>query len=177
MIDKIMEYDNNFNEAMFLTRVNNIFMLLHTAIMTDNLNLVKHYLNENLINKYQSIIDTNKQNNVIQMFDEFNVKISSIQNVDIIDDKIIINVSLIARYMDYKLDRNTRKYVSGNNQSRDEYQYYLTFEKKIDAKDLNILRKCPSCGASLDIMKTGECPYCHQIFNAKDYDYILVNIQ
>ena len=177
MVEEIIKYDCNFNESMFLTRINNIFVLLHTAIMTDNLNLVKHYLNEDLINKYQSIIDSNKNNNVFQMFDEFNVKISSINNVKITDEKIIIYVSLTSRYMDYKIDRNTRKYVSGNNQSRNEYNFILTFEKPIISKDLKTIRKCPSCGASLDIMKTGECPYCHQIFNAKDYDYILTNIQ
>ena len=176
MKEELISIDSSFNEAMFLTRVNNIFMLLHTAIMSDNINLVKHYLSDDLANKYINIIEQNKQNNVIQMFDEFNVKISSIQNIDITDDKIIINVSLTARYMDYKLDRATRKYVSGNNKSRDEYYFNLRFEKIREAKDLGTIRKCPSCGASLDIMKSGECPYCHQIFNAKNYDYILVSI-
>ena len=176
MINDLIKIDSSFNEAMFLTRVNNIFMLLHTAIMSDNINLVKHYLSDELANKYSNIIEQNKQNNVIQMFDEFNVKISSIQSIDITDDKIIINVSLIARYMDYKLDRTTRKYVSGNNKSRDEYSFNLRFEKLLEAKEMGTIRKCPSCGASLDIMKSGECPYCHQIFNAKNYDYILVSI-
>ena len=103
MKETIIEYDPTFNEAMFLTRVNNVFMLLHTAIMTDNLNLVKHYLSDDLEVKYQGIIDNNKQNNVIQVFDEFNVKISSIRNVEVLEDKILIDVSLTARYMDYKL--------------------------------------------------------------------------
>ena len=50
------------------------------------------------------------------------------------------------------------------------------FEKKLNTKDFGIVRKCPGCGASINVNNTGKCEYCDTIFNLDDYDYILVSI-
>lgn len=35
------------------------------------------------------------------------------------------------------------------------------------------MMKCPSCGATLEVNKSGRCPYCHGIFDLDDYNWIL----
>ena len=52
----------------------------------------------------------------------------------------------------------------------------LTFTKKRNTKELKISRKCPSCGANMDINNYGKCDYCGMIFNLENYDYILTEI-
>lgn len=173
---ELIEIDNSFNESMFLTKVNNIFVMLKSSVMMRDLNRARHFLSEEVEKKYDSIIKDLIEREKINMFDELNVKESSISNIEIREDKIIITVTLVSRYMDYLIDANTKKYVSGVNDHRIEKVNTLTFEKKRNANNYNLIKKCPTCGASIDLNKDGRCPYCKTIFDAENYDYILTNI-
>ena len=79
--------------------------------------------------------------------------------------------------MDYLLEKSTGNYLSGNNTSRVEKTNILTFAKNIETKELKMSRKCPHCGANMDINNNGKCDYCRKTFNLEDYDYILTNIE
>ena len=92
------------------------------------------------------------------------------------EDKEIIDVEIVSRYMDYIIDINTGDLISGDDTRRIERRNILRFEKKLNTKDFGIVRKCPGCGASINVNNTGKCEYCDTIFNLDDYDYILVSI-
>lgn len=47
-MNELLNIDKTFNEAMFITKVNNIFIMLHSAIMMDDLNRVRHFISYNL---------------------------------------------------------------------------------------------------------------------------------
>ena len=166
----------DFNEAMFKTKVDNIFVKLYTCIMKGNLTDVRHFISEelyiNYINKINELISHNKR----QMYDEINVKNTMIINRKILEDKEIIDVEIVSRYMDYIIDINTGDLISGDDTRRIERRNILRFEKKLNTKDFGIVRKCPGCGASINVNNTGKCEYCDTIFNLDDYDYILVSI-
>ena len=163
----------DFNEAMFKTKVDNIFVKLYTCIMKGNLTDVRHFISEELyINKINELISHNKR----QMYDEINVKNTMIINRKILEDKEIIDVEIVSRYMDYIIDINTGDLISGDDTRRIERRNILRFEKKLNTKDFGIVRKCPGCGASINVNNTGKCEYCDTIFNLDDYDYILVSI-
>ena len=177
MIEDILKVDKLFNEAMFLSKVNNIFVMLHNAIMLGNLDSVRHFLSKSLENYYDEIInDLNKQNKQ-QIYDELNVKSSMITKASVTDKEIIINVKLTSRYMDYIISKDTHKLLKGNNQRRIEKNYDLTLIKKIGAYYQNKFVKCPFCGADIDVNSNGKCTYCRKIFTAEDYDFILTNIR
>ena len=166
----------DFNEAMFKTKVDNIFVKLYTCIMKGDLTDVRHFISEELynnhINKINELISHNKR----QMYDEINVKNTMIINRKILEDKEIIDVEIVSRYMDYIIDINTGDLISGDDTRRIERRNILRFEKKLNTKDFGIVRKCPGCGASINVNNTGKCEYCDTIFNLDDYDYILVSI-
>ena len=122
----IRSIDKDFNEAMFITKVNNIFIMLYTSIMMDDLDRVRHFISDNLEKKYELILKELKEKHLRQMYDELNVKDTNITNIEIKDNKICINVKLISRYMDYKVDENFNV-VSGDNTRRVENINYLTF--------------------------------------------------
>ena len=151
--------------------------MLHSAIMMDDLNRVRHFISYDLEKKYENILSELNNKNIRQMYDELNVKSTNIDKIEILEDKIIIKVTIISRYMDYLVDKTSGKFISGNNTSRVEKINHLIFEKNKDAKDYKIIRACPRCGASMDINKTGECSYCRTIFNTENYDYILTSIE
>lgn len=166
----------DFNEAMFKTKVDNIFVKLYTCIMKGDLTDVRHFISEELYNNYINKINELISHNKRQMYDEINVKNTMIINRKILEDKEIIDVEIVSRYIDYIIDINTGDLISGDDTRRIERRNILRFEKKLNTKDFGIVRKCPGCGASINVNNTGKCEYCDTIFNLDDYDYILVSI-
>ena len=166
----------DFNEAMFKTKVDNIFVKLYTCIMKGDLTDVRHFISEELYNNYINKINELISHNKRQMYVEINVKNTMIINRKILEDKEIIDVEIVSRYMDYIIDINTGDLISGDDTRRIERRNILRFEKKLNTKDFGIVRKCPGCGASINVNNTGKCEYCDTIFNLDDYDYILVSI-
>ena len=167
---------NNFNEAMFKTKVDNTFVKLYSAEMKQDLSDVLHFINDDVRNVFQNRIDKNKKLNRRQIYDEINVKNTNIIDRNITNDKEFVKVEIISRYMDYVIDLNTGNTIYGDDTRRIEKRNILMFEKKIDAKDTDIIRKCPGCGASMSVNTSGKCEYCGTIFNQEDYDYVLVEL-
>ena len=56
--------DLTFNESMFLTKVNNVFIKLYTAIMMDELEEVKHFINEDVL-EYANFLCTIAKHHVV----------------------------------------------------------------------------------------------------------------
>ena len=176
-MDELLKYDKEFSESKFKTKVDNVFVMLHISYMTKNLDRVKHFLSDDVYKKYKDKLNELNNMHVIQMYDELNVKSTEIVDVNVMEDKFVIKVMLISRYMDYLINDTTREFVSGNNSSRVERTNYLTFEKIRDYKDQGYARKCPGCGANIDVNNSGKCTYCGAIYNNQDYDWILVDIE
>lgn len=154
----------------------NIFIKLLVGIMSNDLKDIKHYLSEEVCNKYQGEIDNNISNNEVHCFDELNVKEISIDNVEQDDKYEIVYVSLVSRYMDYYMDADTLSYKRGINDHRIEVPHELVFKKLLEVGDRPAVIKCPGCGANLDANNTGVCNYCGTIHSAESYDYVLYEV-
>ena len=176
-MNDILKYDNTFNEGMFITKVNNIFIMLHTAVMMDDLDRAKHFLSNEVYEKYKDKLDKLNFNHERQMYDELNVKETIIDGFNIVEDKIVINVTIISRYMDYIINKDTGNYIRGINDRRVEKVNKLVFSKTINSTYTKTSQKCPTCGASIDVNSNGKCSYCGSIFNADKYDWILLSIE
>ena len=159
-----------------ISKFSNIYIMLLYAIMTNDIKRVKHFLSDDLYNKYKNIVDSHIQNNETQMYDELNVYKINIENVERTNDKEIFTVKLISRYMDYIIDNKTKKFKSGVNTHRIEKTHILIFEKNNVNNTLKTIHKCPNCGANLDINYNGVCSYCKKSVDLSEEDYILVDI-
>ena len=176
-MNELLKIDSTFNEGMFITKVNNIFVMLHSAVMMDDLSRVKHFLSDDVYKKYESILKDLNQRNVRQMYDELNVKTTTIKDIQILDNRVIINVDIESRYMDYLLNKSNGVFVSGVNNRRIEKINHLEFTKLLTSSNYSIDKKCPGCGANIDVNKNGKCSYCGAIFDTKNYDWILTSIE
>ena len=175
-IDDIQRIDNSFTESGFISKVDNIFIMLYSAVMLGNLERIKHKLTDELINRYQGIIDNLNNQNIRQMYDELNVKSTSILSIRQTDEEYLIDVLLVSRYMDYLVRKDNGKYISGNNKYREEKNNYLTFSKKKDFKTEGSTRKCPGCNANIDANSSGKCSYCGTFYDTVNYDWVLKEI-
>ncbi len=175
-MDELIKLDPTFTLSSFKTKVDNIFVMLHMSLMTDNLKRVDHFISDSVMEEFKNRLAILNQNNEREMFDELNVKSTDVLDVEILPDKYVIKVRLISRYMDYIVDKTTLKFKSGNNTSRIEKENILVFEKKRSAKVQGIVRFCPNCGHPMDVNKSGYCEFCHSTYNQEYYDWVLVSI-
>lgn len=175
-LEEFKTIDSTFNESMFITKVNNIFVKLFTAIMLDKLDEIKHFISEDVYEYSLDILNKVKQKGYRQMYDELNVKDSKIESIEVQEDVYVIKVYLQSRYMDYIINLEDGSIVSGDNTGRIQVNYLLTFKKKKDALKQGIIRKCPSCGASMNVNNIGVCEYCGSLYNQSDYDWVLAKL-
>ena len=157
MIDNILKYDSDFTESSFKTFIDNVFIQIHLSIMTKEIENIKHFVSSEIYTKIENKVNELSSKGLIQMYDETNVKETIIENVEILEDKINIKVKLISRY----------------NSSRIEKNNYLTFTKAINSKELGTVRKCPGCGVTLDINRSGKCEYCGSTFDLDKKGWVL----
>ena len=52
-MDEILKYEPEFTEAKFKTYADNIFIQLHLALVTKELENIKHFVSDEVYNKYQ----------------------------------------------------------------------------------------------------------------------------
>ncbi len=176
-IQELIAKDASFSESGFLAKVDNTYIMILTSIMTENLKRVDHKVGDEVYQQLTEKLNNLQAQNSIQMYDELNVKDSSILSIEEKETYYEIKVKLISRYMDYQLDKTTREYKSGNNRSRIEKNHILTFKKNKNATMEGMSRKCPGCGASIDANNSGVCPYCGTVYNTEDYDWVLTGIE
>ena len=169
----MMEID----ETLIKTKIDHIFVKLYTGMTLGNLRDVQHFLSDAVYQKYENILEERKAKNQKQIYDEINVKNSRITKVEEQDDKVIVHIELISRYMDYILDISSGKILFGTDQKRVEKTNYITLEKQKNGKEINGVRKCPSCGASMNINQTGVCEFCHRVYPLEEYDFIVTSIE
>lgn len=174
-MDELINLDSNFSESEFLGKVNNIYVMLCTSMMTNNLERVKHFLGSKLYELKKKELEELNNQNIIQMYDELNVN-PRIIDVEITSDKFVIKVNMISKYLDYIISSDTKEFVSGNKNYRIEKSNILIFTKIRNFKDLGVVRQCPYCGASMDLNNTGQCKFCHKTFDMTNYDWILEEI-
>ena len=173
-MNNIIEYDKNFNEAIFLGNVENIFAKYHYAQVFKDIDRIKHFISSDL--QKQLEIRINSLGDNIQFYDELNLSQTKIIKTELTDDKIIIYVSTLIKYLDYVMDVND-KIITGNNQQRVDKRFILKFEKLKEFEDMGEARKCPGCGANIDVNNNGKCEYCGTIYDLYKKDYILTDIK
>jgi hypothetical protein len=163
-------------EAELKSKFSNIFIMLLLAIQNNDIDNVKHYLTDELYEKYSKRCEELKKKNQMQLYDEANVKKIEIFDSGTDDDgNEVYVIFLTSRYMDYIIDLNTGKKISGVDDHRVEKDHDLIFKRKIGVHKGNVV-KCPGCGANLDVNATGRCEYCGTIHSAESYDFILTSI-
>lgn len=158
------------DNAMMITKVKNIYIMLLHAISKENIAMVDHFLDDELTKKYKEIINKNISNNIRQVYRQLNITNLKIIN----EDNEFVTFQGLTRYISYFVDRKNNKYVSGDNVNRISKTVILKFRKN-DSKSKK-LYNCPNCGAGMKINTTGICSYCGTTLDDKYTPYVLCSI-
>ena len=153
-----------------ISKIKNMYIMLLYAISKEDINRVKQYLSADLLERYANMIKENISNNVIQKYGELNV--ASVDIINKKDDMIIANI--VVKYIDYKIDRTSKKYVEGEKtrSKRD-----VTLRVKCLEENKELLYRCSNCGAPLNINLTSVCTYCGQSVDRNDSPYVIESIE
>lgn len=173
VLENLVKQDKDFSESKFKSKVENEFIQIMLSMVTRKTLSVKHFVNDETYSKIVNKVKEDVENKRIQMYDELNVAGVELKNIQELDDCFRIDVLVHSKALTYYLDLETRKYLSGNNTSRTDRDFSITFEKKKANKELGAARRCPGCGANLDINKTGVCEYCGTVIELENYDWVI----
>ena len=171
-----MIFDENFTEESFKAKVNNIFILLYSSVMNKDLKRIDHFVNDEVYENFNNIIKELEAREEVQMYEQLNVKSTEIISMESLEDRYVAKVKIVSRALDYVMDKSGH-ILRGNDSTRVEKENYLTLEKAKQNKQQAIARKCPHCGANMDVNYSGVCAYCGGIYNNEDYDWILTEIK
>ena len=137
------------------SKVENMYIMLLYSIMKEDINRVKQYLSDDLVEHYRKVIENNIDNNIVQKYGELNVA-----SVDVLaNDEDYAVVKIIAKYKDYKINRTTKQFIDGDKK-KTSHEVILKIRYQKENKD--IVYRCPSCGAILNVNLTGVCEYCNE---------------
>ena len=150
--------------------------IINTELEEQNIENIRHFLSDEVYEKYSNIIKQLQAKNQIQVYDELNVSDTTITGIEEFDDRFEINVKLLTKYLDYRISKDTKKYLNGNKDVRVEKYVRLRFSKIKNAKALGNARKCTGCGANIDLNKNGICEYCGSVYVLRDYGWVLEEI-
>ena len=152
-----------------ISKVKNMYIMLLYAISREDIDRVRQYLSDDLAKKYESIIKENIENNLVQRYGELNVS-----KVEIIsEENNVITLQLVVKYIDYKIDRKTKKYVSGETT---RHSYYKTLRVTYNLDNKAIVYRCKNCGAQLNVNLTSVCSYCGEPVDNEDSLFVIESI-
>jgi hypothetical protein len=175
----LKEKDPNFNEQMFMDRVQTTFFALQKAWMEKNLEPVRVYMSDAIYHRWKMQVDamaSNHKKNIMENLVVLGtqiVKVSSDPNFD------SITVKIDASAADYEVDEQTNKIVFGSKQDQ-PFTEYWTFIRSGSARtkagEVAEVTRCPNCGAPLSISESGVCTYCKATVTSGQFGWVLDNI-
>lgn len=177
VVQNLLKQDPDYAESKFKSKVENTFVQIKLAIVTGKIEKIDHFVNDETYEKIRKKVESDKASNRIQIYDELNVAGVEILDIEETNDSFKIKVRVHSKALEYYIDRENRKYLSGNNHSRTEKYTNITYTKMKNTQNYKVVRKCPTCGAVVDVNANGQCSYCHTIFNLEKYDWVITEME
>lgn len=175
-LEEYLKIDNNFNNSIFISKVNNMIKMIYNAITLNKLDTVIQFMSDDLYNKYKEMIDNNTNNNLKVIYDEVNVN-SEIVSIDNTNDYYLINVRSEIKYLKYYVSLSNNTFISGDKDNRITKISNVVLKKKINSKDYDNTYKCLGCGSSIDINSGFKCLHCGRVYDLDEFDFIIYNME
>jgi len=171
--------DPAFDGAAFVERVRGAFVALQEAWSSRDLDVGRGFMSPGLYYGWSTQVETmaaERRKNVIE-----NVQILAIAPVGVVHGRAVddVTVRIDASCVDYEVDEASGRIVFGS-QEPEPFVEFWTFQRSAAAKtpEHGLLEKrCPNCGAPLDLNQIGQCHYCKAAVTSGKFDWVLSRIE
>jgi len=178
----ITQRDGGFNEPDFLSDVNRAFFTIQQAWTERKPELSRQVMHDGVWQQHKFQIDqylTGNKQNILDNLAVQNVRTVSV-TTDTAFDTIIVRFFASCADYDIDLSDDKRKVLRGSRNIEDwaedwVFQRSSKATTKPNAGTMN--KKCPNCGAPLDLDLAGICKYCKAPVMSGEFDWVLTRIE
>lgn len=178
----IQQHDPQFNEADFLSDSNRAFFTIQQAWTERKPEISRQVMHDGIWQQHKFQIDqylsANKQN-VLENLAIQNTRVVAAHTDEAFDT---IMVRFFASCADYDIDLSNDKHkVIRGDRSIADWAEDWVFQRKSSAVTKpnggTMSKKCPNCGAPLDLDLAGVCKYCRAPVMSGEFDWVLTRIE
>lgn len=177
---KLVESDPDWNEDRFLDVAETIFFTVQEGWTKKELNICRPYLSNSVYNRFKKQLEDLTKRGLRNVCE--NIVVGSTEIVKIEQDKQFdsVTVKFRASMRDYKVNEKTGQLVEGSTAQTPPFTEFWTFVRKagLKTKEAHAVesKKCPNCGAPLEINESGVCKYCKANVVSGNFDWVLSKI-
>jgi len=172
--------DPGWNEERFLDMAETIFFKVQEAWTKKKLEIARPFITDAVYNRFKQQIDDLTRRGLVNVLENIVIGSSEIVKIEQDNEYDSITVKFRASMKDYKIEEKTGNIVSGSKDQSPPFTEYWTFIRRagVKTRDTHAVKekKCPNCGAPLDINESGVCKYCKANVVSGDFDWVLSKI-
>lgn len=173
--------DPAFSESKFLGEVSNLYVRFQDAWSARDLTDVRPHLTEELYAKSDRQIKGYIQRGQTNHVERVSVLSANIVGCTCDSKNDIVTVEILSRICDYVTDDRTGNIIRGDMNRELFMTYRWTFIRtlgKLTAEDEIVDdKKCPNCGAPLDLNRSAVCEYCGSVVTSGEYGWVVSDIK
>ena len=153
MIEDIRAYDKDFTEEKFISKVNQLYLMIIDAIKEEDIESIEYCVSPPLYRQ------------LLAKYEDYTIQ----DDVSILDTKIV-DIQLTGYFitiiveMKTKWNRKTKKKI-------------ITVTKYNNRNNPNVITICPFCRHEITREDGNKCPSCGQITDMQNYDYLITRIE
>lgn len=173
--------DPAFSESKFLGEVSNLYVRFQDAWSARDLTDVRPHLTEELYAKSDRQVKGYIQRGQTNHVERVSVLSANIVGCTCDSKNDIVTVEILSRICDYVTDDRTGNVIRGDMNRELFMTYRWTFIRtlgKLTAEDEIVDdKKCPNCGAPLDLNRSAVCEYCGSVVTSGEYGWVVSDIK
>jgi predicted lipid-binding transport protein (Tim44 family) len=176
----ISGHDPAFDKDTFLADVERAFFTVEEAWTECKPDMSRQVMADGIWQQHKAQIDGYVNNGTRNVLEGLAVGKATIIDASSDQTSDAITVRLLAACADYDVAVATGKVVRGNKHEMTQWQEDWTFTRSSQATSKpeggTMQKKCPNCGAPLDLDLAGICKYCRAPVMSGKYDWVLSRI-
>ena len=168
--DKFSNILPNYSMNELKKEFYNKFVEIQNAWMNFDYDKLRILCTDELFNTYKSQLRTLKLKNGQNIMSNFKQKEIKIRFARTSKSYITVGIFLRVSFIDYVINKKTNKVTAGKKHRKITNNYLMEFVK---ANGENIITKCPSCGAKVNMVTSGECEHCGATIVVPPKEFVL----
>ena len=178
-IDEIKAHDPEFDPDQLITGLQSSFYVVQQGWSERRPELTRSVMADAIWNAHRMQIDGYTRSKQTNRMDGLAIQYANLVAASCDGSHDTVVVRFFAQSADYVVNDDNGKMVRGHTDLEnwcEDWVYQRSARARTNPDGGLLQRKCPNCGAPLDVAETGTCKYCQAPIMGGDQDWVLVRI-